>query len=139
MAGGNVRAEVRMAESLPQLQIEAFTGQTGIFLAVNESWEPYGDENSPVPGSPVMPERVLRSPPRLPLLDLTHLYCFNRLNRDSNIRNAGGTDRIRRRPLESPIPSKKRRVSDGTSPIWDRLSTPAIKSPRPSSGLRSFR
>ncbi|KAL3686075.1 hypothetical protein R1sor_004097 [Riccia sorocarpa] len=137
----NVRTHPRVAEDLPHLQIQVFTGQTGMLLAVDDPWERDTDENSPVPGSTLVQERsvAFRSSPRQPLQDLTHLYYSNGLSRNRNTRNAGMAKRVRRRSLESPVPSKKRRLSEGTSPFTEGLSMPASKSPRTSTGLRSFR
>ncbi|KAL3686069.1 hypothetical protein R1sor_004091 [Riccia sorocarpa] len=70
--------------------------------------------------------------------DLPHLQIQG-LSRNRNTRNAGMANRVRRRSLESPVPSKKRRLSEGTSPFTEGLSMPASKSPRTSTGLRSFR
>ncbi|KAG6553962.1 hypothetical protein Mapa_004879 [Marchantia paleacea] len=139
----SVRAHHRITEDLQELQIEVFHGRPRLFLTVEESLGRENDENSPMLASPSVQERaaVLRPSPRLPLQDITHLFPSNVLNTNVKLENARNpvADRVRRRPLDSPTHSKKRRLSEDTSPSWERPSRPASKSSRPSAGLRSFR
>ncbi|KAL2654072.1 hypothetical protein R1flu_022200 [Riccia fluitans] len=135
-----LRANERTAHGLLDLQIEPVIRPIGIFVDIHVSQGGENDENLPMFRTPNMQDRIalLRPSPRRPLEDITHLFPFN-LPRPDDTTLDSLTGRIRTLSFESPVASKKRKISDAKPRIWDQLSRPAMKCARPSNGLRSFR
>ncbi|KAL3701500.1 hypothetical protein R1sor_019522 [Riccia sorocarpa] len=142
----SVRLSLRIAQGLPALQVEAFTRQRVMPVAIDTSSERENKENvPPILLFPNSVERVnvlrCRTVPRLPLQDISHLFPSNGRSQSNEnaTSNAVVTDRGLRRSTESSLSLRKRKVSESESTTLNVRARPESKCKRPSTGIRSFR
>ncbi|KAL2654074.1 hypothetical protein R1flu_022202 [Riccia fluitans] len=121
------------------LEIDLSADRIGSFWASDELLKLKNDENIPIFTPWALPKKAACASPRQPLQDITHLFVLNVRKWNNATRIAGLTDRVRLRSVETPVPSKKKRISGQMYPGKRQFSGSAVKSARPSTGLRSFR